>query len=85
MYGGLLTALVLIVFSPVVSGGLTPMIPGVDFHWFPLNNPGIISIPAGFLFGIIGTLTGKAEKPELEAEMRVRALTGHGAEKATPH
>lgn len=85
MYGGLLTAIVLIVFSPAVSGGPTPMIPGVDFHWFPLNNPGIISIPVGFLLGIIGTLTSKPEFPELEAEMRVRALTGHGAEKATGH
>jgi cation/acetate symporter len=85
MYGGLLTAIVLIVFSPAVSGGATPMIQGVDFHWFPLNNPGIISIPVGFLLGIIGTLSGKAESPELEAEMRVRGLTGHGAEKATEH
>jgi cation/acetate symporter len=85
MYGGLITAVVLIVFSPAVSGGPTPMVQGVDFHWFPLNNPGIISIPAGFLLGIIGTLTSKAEQPELEAEMRVRALTGHGAEKAVKH
>lgn len=85
MYGGLLTAIVLIVFSPAVSGGATPMVQGVDFHWFPLNNPGIISIPVGFLLGIIGTLTGKPDSPVLEAEMRVRALTGHGAEKATPH
>ncbi len=85
MYGGLITAVVLIVFSPAVSGGPTPMVQGVDFHWFPLNNPGIISIPVGFLLGIIGTLSSKAEQPELEAEMRVRALTGHGAEKATPH
>ena len=60
MYGGLATALVLIVFSPAVSGGPTPMVQGVDFHWFPLNNPGIISIPVGFLLGIIGTLTSQA-------------------------
>jgi cation/acetate symporter len=86
MYGGLGTALVLIVFSPVFSGGATPVIPApVDFHWFPLNNPGIVSIPVGFLLGIIGTLTGKAESPALEAEMRVRSLSGHGAEKAEGH
>jgi cation/acetate symporter len=85
MYGGLATALILILFSPAVSGGPTPMIQGVDFHWFPLSNPGIISIPVGFLLGIIGTLTSKPESAALEAEMRVRALTGHGAEKATEH
>jgi cation/acetate symporter len=85
MYGGLATAIILIVFSPAVSGGPTPMVQGVDFHWFPLNNPGIISIPVGFLLGIIGTLTSKPDSEVLEAEMRVRALTGHGAEKATQH
>src|SRR4029078_629148 len=55
MYGGLATAVILILFSPAVSGDPTPMIQGVDFHWFPLSNPGIISIPVGFLLGIIGT------------------------------
>ena len=32
------------------------MFPDVDFHWFPLENPGIISIPVGFLLGVVGTL-----------------------------
>jgi cation/acetate symporter len=83
MYGGLAIALILITFSPVVSGGETAMIPGADFDIIPLSNPGIISIPAGFLLGWIGSLVGKSEDdPRKEAEMEVRSLTGVGAEKA---
>ena len=86
MYGGLISCIVLIVFSPAVSGAKTAMMPGVDFHWFPLSNPGIVSIPLAFLLGIIGTLTSRdAGDPVLSAEMEVRSLTGVGAEKATHH
>ena len=31
---------------------------GIDFHWFALDNPGIISIPLGFLLGWIGNVSG---------------------------
>ncbi|MEP7763666.1 cation acetate symporter [Sanguibacter sp. 25GB23B1] len=95
MYGGLGSCIVLIAFSPVVSGKLNPdgtsasMIrnTGVDFAWFPLENPGLVTIPLAFLLGIVGTLTSK-ERPDLEkyAEMEVRSLTGAGSEKAVaPH
>ena len=93
MYGGLVSAIVLIVFSPVVSGKVDPatgdslsMIrdTGVDFAVFPLSNPGIVSIPLGFLLGALGTVLSR-EKPDLErfAQMEVRSLTGAGSEKAT--
>ena len=86
MYGGLVSAIVLIAFSPVVSGSEKAMIQGVDFHLFPLNNPGIISIPLGFLLGWLGTITSRiVEDPAIAAEMEVRSLTGHGAEGATSH
>jgi cation/acetate symporter len=78
--------LVLIVFSPAVSGAKTSMIPGVDFAWFPLANPGIVAIPLAFLLGIVGTVTSKVPgDPILNAEMEVRSLTGVGAEKAVAH
>ncbi|MDV7076144.1 cation acetate symporter, partial [Gordonia amicalis] len=87
MYGGLISTIVLIVFSPAVSGSSTAMIPGADFAWFPLANPGIVSIPLAFVLGIIGTLTSPADTgtPERNAEMEVRSLTGIGAEKAVQH
>lgn len=86
MYGGLISTIVLIVFSPAVSGSKTAMIPGADFAFFPLANPGIVSIPLAFLLGIIGTLTSSdTGDPELAAEMEVRSLTGVGAEKPVAH
>ncbi|QCH22920.1 cation acetate symporter [Mycobacteroides salmoniphilum] len=86
MYGGLISTIVLIVFSPAVSGAKTAMTPGADFAWFPLANPGIVSIPLAFLLGIVGTLTSNDKgDPGLNAEMEVRSLTGIGAEKAITH
>jgi cation/acetate symporter len=94
LYGGLISAVTLIIFSPVVSG--KPVIPetgkslsmlqGVDFHWFPLDNPGIVSIPLAFFLGWLGTVTSSEAPNEAKfAEMEVRSLTGHGAEKAVAH
>jgi cation/acetate symporter len=87
IYGGLTVAVVLVAFSPVVSGSSEAMVPGADWSLFPLENPGIISIPAGFLFGWLGTVTSR---PEADAdamfdELEVRALTGAGAEAAIRH
>ncbi len=95
IYGGLGSALFLLLFSPVVSGkpvnpatGLSTSLftnPDIDFHWFPLDNPGLVSIPLGFLFAIIGTLTSKELDKAKWAEMEVRSLTGAHAEKAVSH
>ncbi|GAB7180657.1 cation acetate symporter [Kitasatospora sp. Ki12] len=80
VYGGLVPAIVLVFFSPVVSGTKVALFPGVDFHWFPLENPGIVSIPLGFLAGWIGTITSpEPADPDRFAELEVRALTGAGA------
>ncbi|NMF10132.1 cation acetate symporter [Corynebacterium xerosis] len=86
IYGGLLTSIILIIFSPAVSGTETSLISGADFAFFPLENPSIIAIPAGFLLGIIGTLVGKPDNlPGKRAEMEVRSMTGIGAEAAVDH
>ncbi|MGW2376046.1 MULTISPECIES: solute symporter family protein [Kitasatospora] len=80
VYGGLVPAIVLVFFSPVVSGSNAALFPGVDFHWFPLENPGIVSIPLGFLAGWIGTLTSpEPADADRFAELEVRSLTGAGA------
>ncbi|KUM77046.1 solute symporter family protein [Streptomyces curacoi] len=80
VYGGLIPAVVLVVLSPVVSGGPASLFPGVDFQYFPLQNPGLVSIPLGFVAGWLGTVTS-AEVPDgaKYAETEVRSLTGAGA------
>ena len=92
IYGGLISSIVLIAISPVVSNATpaatsTAMIKGVDFHMWELSNPGIISIPLAFILGWLGSVIpgGKKENSWLAAEMEVRSLTGHGAEKEVHH
>src|SRR5207249_9422756 len=51
IYGGLVIAVGLIVFSPAVSGNAKAMFPGFDIAWFPLQNPGLVSIPVSFVLG----------------------------------
>ncbi|CAN5266222.1 cation acetate symporter [soil metagenome] len=86
IYGGLVICVGLILFSPVVSGAETAMFPSVDFAWFPLRNPGLVSIPAAFLLGWLGTVLSKeAPNTAKYAELEVRSLTGAGAEAAIKH
>ncbi|MGW6460548.1 solute symporter family protein [Streptomyces sp. NPDC055078] len=80
IYGGLISSVVLVLFSPVVSGKPTSMFKSADFYWFPLENPGLVSIPLGFLLGWLGSVLTK-EKPDQGkyAELEVKSLTGTGA------
>nr|WP_030877077.1 cation acetate symporter [Streptomyces sp. NRRL S-1868] len=80
VYGGLVPALALVVLSPVVSGSAHALFPGLDFAVFPLENPGLVSVPLGFVAGWLGTVTSR-ERPDAarHAETEVRALTGAGA------
>jgi cation/acetate symporter len=90
IYGGLITSVVLIIFSPVVSGApagaTTPSLisdPHVNFAFFPLDNPGIVSIPLAFFLGWLGSVTDlHPADPARFARMQVRALTGIGAERS---
>ena len=93
MYGGLISCVTLIIFSPVVSGkpadpatgkSLSMITdPSIDFHWFPLDNPGIVSIPLAFFLGWLGTRHEQGRTTqEKYAEMEVRSLTGAGSERA---
>ncbi len=94
IYGGLISSVGLVIFSPVVSGKVDAVTGesaslfglGTDFSWFPLENPGIVSIPFAFLLGYVGSIT--SSEPEAEArynELEVRALTGAGSERAVIH
>ncbi|MBT2504325.1 cation acetate symporter [Streptomyces sp. ISL-98] len=80
IYGGLISSVTLVLFSPVVSGKPSSMFPDADFAWFPLENPGLISIPLGFLLGWLGSVLSK-EEPDVGkyAELEVKSLTGIGA------
>ena len=85
-YGGLISALVVLVFSDAVSGAKGAMFENSDWSFIPLTNPAIISIPIGFALAILGTYLGKPDHKEaLAAEMEVRSLTGVGVEAPVDH
>jgi cation/acetate symporter len=91
IYGGLGMALFLLIFSGNVSGTETSFIKClpdtecVKFNWFPLNNPGIVSIPFGFLMGWLGAITSNERNTAKYAELEVRSLTGAAIGKAVQH
>ncbi|MFI6318133.1 cation acetate symporter [Nonomuraea sp. NPDC050556] len=91
IYGGLAGSLLLVIFSPVVSGKIDPVThkslslfpAGVDFHWFPMENPGLVSIPFGFLCAVLATLLStEVADQERYDELAVRSLTGTGSHEA---
>ncbi|MEV2274396.1 cation acetate symporter [Nocardiopsis sp. NPDC049922] len=85
IYGGLIGAVGLVFFSPVVSGSENALIPGADFAWFPIPNPALVSVPLGLLCAVVGTFLSKERDFDKFATLQVRALTGAGAEKAVQH
>jgi cation/acetate symporter len=108
IYGGLISAVLVVLLSPICWGGAQTALPaakltaaqaatcGVPANStkvnnatalfsctaaapIPLSNPGLISIPLGFLFAALGALTSKERNPDKYAELEVRSLTGAGA------
>jgi cation/acetate symporter len=80
---GLVSSLVLIVIGPSIMGlDANHLIHGRPI--FPLENPGIVSIPIGFLGAFLGTMASRVDKAAEHkfTELEVRANTGLGAEKA---
>ncbi|MEY4310136.1 MAG: hypothetical protein RLZ71_62 [Actinomycetota bacterium] len=92
IYGGLFMAVILLIFSGNVSGEETSFIKClpdatdcVKFNYFPLKNPGIVSIPFGFFMGWLGTITSNEKNTAKYAELEVRSLTGAAIGKAVSH
>lgn len=90
---GLLGSIVLIVIGPTIMGVDAATVTGAARHFiqhapiFPLENPGILSVPIGFAGAILGTLLTSRDVAAEEkfVELEVRCNTGLGAEKATAH
>ena len=86
---GLGASILLILISPSIMSVDPPNVAASARHLiqrppiFPLENPGILSIPLGFLGAVLGTLSGREPAAEDQFdELIVRANTGIGAEKA---
>ncbi|WP_067823149.1 solute symporter family protein [Actinomadura kijaniata] len=88
IYGGLISALGVVLLSPICWGGKSSTLPAGNptalfsdtvVAMIPLQNPGLISIPVGFLCAYLGTVLSKERTDDKFAELEVRALTGTGA------
>jgi cation/acetate symporter len=67
-------------------GGATTSIVGLSEPLFPLRNPGLISIPLGFLAVLIGSLLYRDRRAEeMWEELYVRSNTGIGRAGAAAH
>ena len=80
---GTISAVALVIISPKVWPGADSQ--GGLFSWYDLENPGIISIPLGFLGCWLGTMATSRERAAEGRfdELLVRSETGLGAEAAT--
>ncbi|MBY0123028.1 cation acetate symporter [Bacillus sp. S/N-304-OC-R1] len=77
MLSGLISALVLVAISPSVMSPVegATLITGNPI--FPLTNPALVSVPVGFIGGIIGTLLSSKHDAKRFAEVKVKANTGY--------
>ncbi|MFD7734530.1 cation acetate symporter [Kitasatospora phosalacinea] len=55
LYGTPACCLLLQLSSPTVSGRPYSLLPALDFHWFPLQNIALVTVPLGFLLGWVGS------------------------------
>ena len=79
---GVISSIALVVISPTVWPG--PDSEGGALSWYSLANPGIISIPLGFVGCFLGTMLVRERSAEAKFdELKVRSETGLGAEVAT--
>ncbi|WP_017589761.1 solute symporter family protein [Nocardiopsis ganjiahuensis] len=89
IYGGLSATLLLMLFSPVMSGRTDPvtgenlsMLPArIDIQFFPMENPALVAVPIGFACAVIGSLLSPERNSARFTELRVRSLTGWGADR----
>lgn len=72
---GLVTALVLVLLSPNLWAADGSML-FTGEPLFPLTNPALVSVPAGFIGGFIGTLVGQRADAKKYAEVDVKATVG---------
>ncbi len=80
VYGASAAVLVLTAFSPAVSGLPGSLFPNRDFEWFPLQNPGVVTIPLGFALGWAGSRAGRRAHLVDYRDFEVRVLTGVGVD-----
>ena len=82
MVVGVATSLILVVLSPnVMNPAGTAFIKADPI--FPLANPALFSVPAGFIAAFLGTFLGRQESQEKFDEVKVKSVTGIATSEVT--
>lgn len=89
VYGGLSATLLLMLLSPVMSGKVDPVsgenlsvLPAwIDIQLLPMENPALFAVPVGFVCAVVGSLLSSERDTARFTELRVRSLTGWGADR----
>ena len=86
MLTGLISAIILVAISPNIWSPIEGKAIFVGDPLISLTNPGIISIPLGFIAAFLGTiLSSKKESEAKFDEILVKSNTGHGVEGVSSH
>lgn len=80
VYGGLLLSIVLTLFSPTVSGTEYALWPDSSFDWYPFQTPGIVSVPAAFILGWLGSTRSPGDSEIDFRNLEYRIMTGKEVE-----
>ncbi|MFJ8364106.1 cation acetate symporter [Streptomyces sp. NPDC093984] len=70
LYGGAACALLLMVFSKAVSGTPSAVFPHTDFHLFPMQSTGLVSVPFGYVAGWLGSRLDQRRRAADSSEAR---------------
>ena len=86
MLTGLISAILLVAISPNIWSPIEGKAIFVGDPLINLTNPGIISIPLGFIAAYLGTiLSSKKENEAKFDEILVKSNTGHGISSISTH
>lgn len=81
LYGSGALTFLLIAVSPLISGSPAAAFPGHDFHLVPLVSPGLVTVPAGFAFGWLGSVLDRGgADPARYAAVTTAGLVGSRSE-----
>ncbi|NBE50177.1 sodium:solute symporter family transporter [Streptomyces boluensis] len=81
VYGGLFLCTALTFFSPTVSGTDFALWPEASFDWYPFHTSGLVSVPAAFLLGWLGS----TRQPALSGRGTRRAASQRTSGSGTRH
>ncbi|GHG36996.1 sodium:solute symporter family transporter [Streptomyces zaomyceticus] len=75
VYGAGALTLALLAVSPLISGSPRAAFPDLDFHMIALVNPGLVTIPAGFALGWLGSILDRRATTVAQYENLATAVT----------